>query len=348
MKNKSDIEKMMKLASESVDESVVKKKKSNKFKIIVSAVISVFLIIGLVYGAKKLRPQEFVNKTETPPNINENNSSPNNKGPSPDDIWQFERPVKVPEWAIKPYHYSMFENDKVLNEIYEYAQQGQEFDLSVSWMPSGIKGDWEDAGEPFTNKTWEAIIIDENGNEMPNYQYKYALREDYYQAYAVYIQRLINPSFGNWVFAQTTGDKLYDNNTYEVLKDMFTEDWWNNNIKENEDYSKLPILVDWDGDNFGGLELAEYIPGRYGTFYGEINQTEDNLISAEFMGLDERGMEIIKVSTPIKYAAFAKKDKVIEKRGTLELTLLSNEDISRLDNRIVISQAVLIIEESDI
>lgn len=345
MSNKNNLDDLMKLATEnsSEPEYMSPKKKANKFGFLIVGSLTLLILTLVIWGIVSKPPkQEFVDKTETPIVNIDNNSNNNDKvsdGISPDEVWSFERPVETPKWTTKPFNVELFKNEETMKEIYRYAYEIQGFDLSVNWMPSGVKGDWEGASEPFTNNTWEQTVTNENGDEIPNSRYKYALKEDYYKAYSTYIQRLINPSFGNWVFVQNNNNPIA-NNAFNELKDMFSNDWWNSNIKDNEDYSKLPVLADWNEDNFVGLEFAEYVSGRYGTFYGEIYETEETRVKHEFMGVDERNIDIIKVITPIRYVAFGEKNE-IEKFGTIELTLASNESISALNNRIIITDVKL-------
>lgn len=330
----NDVEDLMRVASEKIDNNVEAPKESNAnlnkvFKAS-GAVMGVFAIL-LVAGAVIVnKPQTFEDKTAIK-NSNNNVQEPSEPefAEASNDEWSFQYPVEVQDWTKRKYDQGYFlineDNEKV---ILKDAQNIPGFYNSVSWMPSGIKGNWEGADEPYTNNISEIYLKDKAGRytKNKNPKYKYALKEDYEKAYLLSIQRLINPTFGEWVFAQRSDNKtLRNDTTFNVLKDMFHEDWWNENVKEGEDYSKLPILVDWNQDDFGGLEFAERIPGRYGTFFGAIDESGDKKVQSSVLGTNDKGVNIIEVTTPVKYSAFGRDDKIINKYGTIKLTFGSSD-----------------------
>lgn len=260
------------------------------------------------------------------------------------NVWDFKYPIDVEDWTKQQYDPHSLSDEKFRSKLLAYSKKYQQFYNSVSWMPSGVKGNWKGAEEPYTNETWNKFIVDKDGINKKNPKYKYVLKEDYEIAYIISIQRFINPVFGDWVFAQRVpGKKLHGDPTFNHLKNLFHEDWWTTNIKENEDYSKLPILVDWNADNFGGLEFAEKTPGEYGTFFGVIDETDDKQITSSIVGTDKNGENILEVTTPIKYVAWGIDNSKITKYGSLKLTFVSNDDITRVNNRVVISNVEFIV-----
>jgi len=337
--NKS-LEEMMKLASEKVNESLPKKpKKSKKFAFVtVGAIVSLGVLLYI--GSNFVSPQEFEDNTKNPEWVD--SQIEKNEIAEENSEWNFDYPVDVPKWSKQEFSITnVIENEETYNELIEFSKSFPEVNSATAWMPSKEAGDWEGAPPVFTNNVWEEYLEDGTKNN----RYSYTLKEDYLIAYASYTQQLINPTFGKWIFSQryTPAKPMKDNSDLNVLQDIFSDEWWENNISEN-DYSSLPILADWNGDNFGGLEFAESIPGRYGTFFGIINENEEEekFVTAEVLGADENDSPILKIVSPIKYVAFGIDDELIEKEGNLELTLKSNNEIIERFNRVVVSDAKLI------
>lgn len=342
----NDLDELMKVASEEVEHKDEQVTSFSKLMYITIA-ITTLTMIGLIFGfvVSIMNTQELEDDTTKPikqPNLISEQMIPEQEIDLLSE-WQFEYPIDVPKWSKQPFDVeNILGDEKIYEELIKYAEEFQDIKASTAWMPSGIQGDWEGAPPVFTNKVWEQTL--EDGSNNP--RYSYTLREDYLIAYTIYIQKLINPVFGEWVFYQRSiPSKPYkDNEKYEIFKKMFSEAWWNTYIKTGEDYTSLPILADWDGDNFGGLEFAEPEPGTYGTFYGVIHETEEDFVTAETIGPDNQGSEMIKISTPIKYVAFDKHKKSIEKYGTIKLILGSNDDVSEANNRVIIMDAELILK----
>ena len=339
-KEDANLEKMLETASMKTKEEEKSDKdhkgSSKKAVLITSGVMLAFGAL-LAVGALSLRPQEFEDKTKDPTWIAENEEK--ETAVNENSQWDFEYPVEVPKWSKQPFaDGASLNNEETLAEVNKFAEDIQSFQASVSWMPSGVQGTWDGAGTAYTNKIEDKFIND----NVINPEYAYALKEDYVEAYSTYVQRLINPTFGEWIFAQkySPAESVKNKAEYQVLNDMFSDEWWAANVKENEDYSAIPVLADWNGDNFGGLEFAEPVPSRYGTFFGVVNETEENYVTVETLGKDERDSEILKIDTPVKYVAFGVDDELIEKFGTLSMTLASNsEPIS--PNRVVIVESKL-------
>lgn len=331
---------MLEAASESSDNVSDNDQSKKSKKKAIWTTVGVMTAFGavLVTGALMLRPQEFEDRTETPTWVSE--QAEQEEQAQTISMWDFEYPVNVPEWTKQPFSIeNVINNEDVLAEVHEFAESISAVESSTAWMPSGVEGNWEGAAPAYTNNIDEQFIND----NIPNPDYSYTLREDYLSAYSVYIQRLINPTFGEWIFAQRyiPASPMKDNNTYRVLSDMFSDEWWNNNIETDTDYSSLPLLADWDGDNFGGLEFAQE-NSRYGTFFGVVNETEDEYVTVESLGQDDRESEILKIDTPVKFVAFGT-EGLIEKHGTISMTLASNDE-PVAPNRVVITNAELILQ----
>lgn len=337
------LEQLFEAATEKVDDKAHNTKEDNKdnHKKVITIIAGIMVIFGvLLYaGSIGLKPQEFEDKTNTPEWVE--SQIEKERIMVENSEWKFEYPVKVPNWSKQPYKLGSVLNNQgqLYDELINFAEQFPDIKGYTAMMPSGIQGNWEGAPPIYTNNTYEETLED----GTPNPYYSYTLREDYLIAYSTYLQRLINPTFGEWIFAQryVPNKPLKDNQTFEILKDMFSENWWNSNIKKDVDYSALPILVDWEGNDFGELKFAEREPGRYGTFFGVVNDSEGRFVVAESLGKDSRNAEILKINTPVKYVAFGANKDLIEIPGNLIMTLASNNKASE-HNRVVIIDVVLI------
>ena len=128
------------------------------------------------------------------------------------------------------------------------------------------------------------------------------------------------------------------------MKDIFSEEWWNENIKEHEDYTNLPIMAEWNPGEWDKYNLAQKKLLEQGVFYGQVNETEDNIITAEIVGVDEEGQAVINVTIPVKYVALSENGGNVEITGNLELTFESNQNSIDVRERIVISNAKLTLD----
>lgn len=332
MMNNNNLDDMLEIAKEEIVTESPKKIPIRIFGVVVGAMIALIIILAL--SKITIKPQNFVDLTDK-------SGYMHTKEYNSDGYWDFKYPSTVPTWSKQIFNQSFItERDDTYKALMKFAEGHHDIVAFTISMPSEIGGNWEDAPPAYTNDLNEKII-----DGVENQFFSYTLREDYMIAYSNYVHRLINPVFGDWVFAQryVPSKPLKDNKDLAVLESMFDPEWWETNVVEGKDYTKLPILVDWNGDNFGGLEFAELEPGRFGTWYGIVNTDEENVVLVQNLGRDERGSPILQIKTPIKYSAFGIDDEIIEKTGELELTLMSNP-IGHMLNRVVLKDAKLRID----
>lgn len=336
--NKS-LEELMKAATQSVDESLPSPEKDNKSKKIIGvAVVGVLLVGGLIFAGKSLffDNEDFVDQTKNPGVIADG------EGPTElKDLWDFEYTAEVPEWTKAPFSQESFLADEAkMEEMYDWANSIEAIEFATAWLPSkNIIPDGEEKSL-YTNQLSEEKL--ENG--MPNMYFSYTLKEDYLRTFAIGINRLLNPVFGNWVFNQHSieGKPSKDGPSFTQLKDMFSESWWTANVSENTDYSKLPVVADWEGDSFGGLQFADRNSDVLGTFYGIITETEENPVVVEELTSGHRGAPVFKITVPVSFYAKGEND-TIKKTGTLTLTLEPNKYEYSEMYRVVISDANLVL-----
>lgn len=331
MNKNEDLKEMFESATKE-DNKVDSSSNTSKKIIIASALIVTSLVAMLALSKLKIKPQEFEDLTDTNVNILEDFE---------DGFASFSYPVKIPAWSKEPFNISSIENeDEIYDELMTFSKKQQHLSGLFESLPSKFSGEWLDAPPAYTNDITQKTI-----DGHPNRNFAYALKEDYMIAYSTYINRLINPVFGDWIYQQRDFPlrPMKADPNFRVLAGMFHPDWWKENIVENEDYSKLPILADWNGDNFADSTLSPRNEETIGVWYGELNVNEDNMISTEYLGRDENEAHIVEIITPIKYYAWGENNKKVNKSANLRMRLASNP-VAYMPNRVVITDIELILE----
>lgn len=203
--------------------------------------------------------------------------------------------------------------------------------LNVPNMES-ISFQYPSRADNFTNNPDFVYLEDDTFNPL----YSFLLVEDIEYFFGNSVQRLLNPVFGEWAmyqfpegpFESVVGDFPTNN-----FREMFTEEWWNENI-ENGDASNLPVLADWNEDNYGGMDLTD--GGE--RWFGEITGHE---ISVE--GSDE-DTEIMS-SMNIEYTSYDSSGGTVSRTGELEITIVPNtENIADPNMRLIISDVAFSVE----
>lgn len=224
-------------------------------------------------------------------------------------------PIETEKWTKIPY-YEQEENDpKALQEEAITWAESTPFISLSSMLPSRADGYTDDVSK----------ATNEDGT--PNMNYSYQTKENVEYNFATYMNRLLNPMFGSWI-SIPTGPEREAAFPDETFKDMFTDEWWDSNIKEG-DHSKLPIYLDWSNDNFGGLELES-------PWYGELKTISSTVEGDE----DNQGVNI-DIEADVQFTAIQKGGKKVTRNGTLVLQLVSNKKDDSLEHRNLINKATL-------
>lgn len=342
-----DLDELMKIATEKIeekDEEQEVEKKSPK-KIILWTSISMVAFIGLLsVGGMMLGDQEFENKSKTPEWVAEEKGEDEINH----NVFEFARPVEIYPWAQEPYNIDTFwANEKNEKDILALSLTDyRNFYSNVAWIKSGIAP--EDKNEnlagPFTNDTMKQY----NDNGSINKDFSYALSEDYQKAYALSMERLLNPVFGGWAVAQSSekfGRDIAGSTEFRPLEDLFDKTWWENNITKTNRFDNLPLMAEWKSGSWEKYNINKDVPSTNGVFYGKLAESEGHIINVQNLGSDSMGQPILKVSSPVKFYAFNEKGGIVTVDGTLDLTFKSNELDIDVKKRVVISDAKLTINQ---
>lgn len=341
LKPKDDLEEMMKNATDGDQDTSEETEKAPKTtKVVVSTLVGLVVLGGaFFFGSSYInQPQDFENKTQDPGWISEQKEVTQEPEEDPADNWNFNFPIELKSFAKKPYDKETFWTEDNVKLVMSDARKNPSLVSGVSFIKSGLNP--RKGAKVYTNDVEKRYL--ENGEKNPLFYY--ALAEDYKKAYVTYTERLLNPIFGNWSTAQSRDLGNYypiEAREFESLEDMFTEEWWSKNIKESQDYSKLPVLAEWKPGSWKNLNLKERKIYKEGVFYGKVENNLKNFSKVSFVGNDSEGMPIIKISSPVKFYANKEGGGVVKKSGTLTLILQSNSNSIDVKNRVVISEASL-------
>lgn len=212
----------------------------------------------------------------------------------------------------------------MMKDFKSYLQSSSPQMMSLlSSLPSSSNG--------FTDDVSKAT----NSDGTPNNKYSYLTAENTEYAYSQYINRLLNPVFGDWYTLQYKEGK--DNLSVipqNTLGDMFTQSWWDKNVGQSST-PKFPIYADWNGNDYNNTQFAENSMAS-GRWYGKVT-SEDVKVSAES---DGSGNDYI-VNDNVTFYALDKDEKVMTKTGTLYLKLVPNHDSTDIYHRLLIDDAKL-------
>lgn len=296
-------------------EKIEKEKKKGKYKPYIITLVSVLVLgSGAFYFVPKINNSN-TNDSNSSISKKGNSSSGSNDGSNDKDgsstfnkekeiaksksLGKDLRPTTLEDWQSQ-----VFTDDKaVYQETIDFVEATSFINLA-SMLPSEKNG--------FTSDTNKLRLEDGTLNPM----YSYQTQENVEYAFGNYINRLTNPVFGSWASLPNgiPGGVESEFNPMD-FDDMFTSRWWMENT-QNGSYRAVPIYADWDGNNWGGVEVDER---SNGVFFGEIKSiyatgepTDDNT------GLD------IEATVVLDYVAIDKNKKKVVRPAEMRLKLVPN------------------------
>lgn len=210
-------------------------------------------------------------------------------------------PTKVEKWQEKPHNE---QNEKDLNKSITKTESTTSLGIDANTLPSESSGYTSDDSKEY---------VDGGINS----DYSYWTYEVFTSESGEQIERLLNPTFGDWSRVQYSS---YPGNKYlefNKLKDMFTNDWVNKN--KDKKYSEyVPVFADWEGNDY---KMGDKLLSSGPRWYGEVTDS-----TSEFKFNDNTQQYVVDVKADVKFTAWSKDQSKLEKTGTLTLKFVSNED----------------------
>lgn len=320
--NKDNMDEEIKRLTVDNSKDRIKKGISVKGIILLSVLVLISIPVFIFLYSWSISNEEFVDKSKSPNQSIANNLNKENKDNIADRDKEEEPiekekvdlegkyPIEIYDWSSKPFNSKGFwSKDGIYDEIYDSIRKdASRFITAVSWMPAS-KGDGVNEYTPKTNDVNKKLLDD----GFPNPDFSYTLSEDYYKAFIVGAERILNPTFGEW-----NSDKEINR-----FNDMMENSWWKSLDDKDE-------VLNWSKK----VANNEDLPNLYdGVFWGEINKDRD--LNVKEVGQDSLNQPILKVTIPVKFSAFDEYGEIISLEGNLKFTMLSNEDDSAT-NRVVL------------
>lgn len=182
----------------------------------------------------------------------------------------------------------------------------------------------------YTSNIDEAIL--ENNN--PNPYFSYWTYENFNSEVSLYLERLLNPTFGGWGLFQYSRYNAGEEFDTKIISDMFTENWLEKN-KNSKVSEYAPVLADWESNDYN---LNSELLGSGPRWFGKIESSE-----TEFNYNKEKQQYTVNIVVNVKFTAWNKEQGKLNKDGILTLKLISNPDQKDYP-RVLIDEASLKVE----
>lgn len=282
-------------------------------KIIISVVVILALLAGLGFTVFMLYKTDGDLGSETKPSVNlsGNYGEVPRDGVDPDAFYKQEGnlfPVSYEDWELHPAS-QLDDQNKPLEKMARI-----DFFGTTTELPSEADGFTSDPSQ----------ITDKDGGLNP--LYSVWTDEGLKREIANILERFTNPSFGGWGEFQAPSENQMP---VYFFDDIFTKDWLKANADKNAK-DVLPVLADWEGDNYGGLPLTDGL--RW------IGEVESGSLTTVYN--PETLSYSAKVVANVKYSAWATDQSILEKTGTITLDLVPNPDPS-VNHTVLVNNASL-------
>lgn len=254
-----------------------------------------------------------------------------------DDFYLEERnrfPVDTEEWQEEPF---VVENEAKPVE----NEDGEEV----------MRVDYSNIDQPSVLQTWEGTSLMNSAGTLPseaagftsdvtkveledgslNPDFSYWTTEVFTLQTGMHIERLINPTVGNWSYYQYS----QAGGTFQInaIADMFSDDWFERNAgKKLSEY--VPVYADWNANDYG---MADKLLASGPRWYGKVTDS-----TSEFVYDMETLQYTVNFTADVSFTSWAKDQTKLEKTGTLTLKLISNANGANSSGyRVVIDDASL-------
>lgn len=244
---------------------------------------------------------------------------------TPEDFYRQEGlffPTSMEDWQTKSYE----EQDKseIKSKIIA-TMNSTEIGLAGNSLPSEESGYTADSDKQTL----------EDGSLNP--QYSYWTAESFNAQVGVYLERLLNPTFGGWALNQYSGHPGNTEFNINSISDMFTARWITENAtKPFSEY--VPVYADWAGNDYN---LGDKLLTSGPRWYGKITSS-----NTEFTYDQSTQQYTVNLTAQVQFTAWAKDQSKLEKTGTLTLKLVSNATgLNDSKHTVLIDDASLKVDE---
>lgn len=210
-------------------------------------------------------------------------------------------PFPLDEWQTKPHSDSTSRDKEKMMQKYS----GTSLAVASQRLPSGSAG--------FTSDPSKAKLPDGTLNPM----YTTLTAQDYQQVAEGYVERLVNPIYGEWQQYQRKNGKASQNLQLGEFSNMFTQEYLSkNSSKPFKDY--IPIYADWNANDYG---MGDKLLSNGPRWIGKIDSMNSTF------KYDEKTQQYnTDVTANITYSAWAQDQSVLKKNGVLKLKLVTNSN----------------------
>lgn len=158
-----------------------------------------------------------------------------------------------------------------------------------------------------------------------------------------HLEKLLNPEFGGWSTYQFPDDGGSGKFNINNMRDSFTDSWLEKFDAANsagKASTVMPVLADWNGDNFGRDDLLDTVSVRW---YGNVTG-----YTYDFDYNQETQRYSVNAKYDVSYTAWTKDQKKLQRDGVLEVKLIANgtDENNSSDYKVLIDQATLTLEET--
>lgn len=245
----------------------------------------------------------------------------------PNESFAFETgnefPIETEDWQVVGR--SFIEDEEALAEgLHNYAD-AIELSTDANVLPQEIAG--------FTSNEDEQTLDDGTLNPM----YSYWTAEGFKVEVADILERLLNPTYGEWGLYQFGEYKPSTQFDMEIIEDIFTTTWLTEN--SSKDYGEyVPVYADWNENSYG-LEDKLLVSGS--RWIGNITN-----LTTDFEYDMETQQYVVDLTADVTFSAWTHEEEVLERNGQLTLELVSNanEANSSSNYKVLVNNASLTVD----
>lgn len=297
------------------DELITKRNKRKKVALIVASVALVLVVVVSLVGLFVFNPFSKSNQ----PQSNDEYEAVYDITKDPDAKFYQKKPNPNPnakDWEDYTVHIDDKGNMTAYSRLNEKNDDYKKVVLDgvnpAIWSATGVLPS-EAAG--FTADLSQELNSDGSLNPM----FAYWTQEEVAYELSIITESFLNPRFGNWVGFTTASVKANESfKPDEKMMALFSDRYLQAN-KGNPPSKWVPIFADWNANDYGLKDKFVDDDTGIARFYGTITSATMNYSYDKSNG--QYNADFV---ASVRFLAWDKNQKTIEKTGTLKLKLVSN------------------------